>query len=327
MTQPQEGLKKIRLEKGIHLEEVHKKTKIHINILKAIEGDGLTNLSPVYLKGFLKIYCNFLGVDPKDYISEHKEARPQAKPPIVAVKEKKKSSLQEKPQEKPRQKLQEKSQQKPQEKPQLKPQEKPQQKLKERLEILFQKTASYLKIAVEKIRGLKVHAQAIKRGAILVIGLLFVAFVFFNFGKFISSKRKAYLARKKSAPVQTSARRTPRAVKEPGVVAAARGSFAPAAPQPPSTAKKETNSGIRLGLRTRENCWVYVKVDGKVVFQRTLEKGRFESWQAKEKIELSIGNASAVELEVNGQLFSNLGRRGQVLKNILITKEGLNINR
>ncbi|MCX5703471.1 MAG: helix-turn-helix domain-containing protein, partial [Candidatus Omnitrophica bacterium] len=69
------GLKKIRLERGISLEEVQKKTKIHLNILKAIEGDSLTDLSPVYLKGFLKIYCKFLGLDPKDKILDYGEAR------------------------------------------------------------------------------------------------------------------------------------------------------------------------------------------------------------------------------------------------------------
>jgi hypothetical protein len=70
-----------------------------------------------------------------------------------------------------------------------------------------------------------------------------------------------------------------------------------------------------------------LKSDGKVVFQGVLKKGRFESWQANTKMELSLGNAGVVELEVNGKLISNLGRRGQALKNILITKEGLAIKR
>jgi len=48
---------------------------------------------------------------------------------------------------------------------------------------------------------------------------------------------------------------------------------------------------------------------------------------AKEKVELSLGDASAVELQVNDQRFSNLGRRGQPLKNILINKNGLKISR
>jgi len=53
MESPGTRLKRLRLEKGISLEEVHKKTKVHLNILKAIEEDNLINFSPVYLKGFL----------------------------------------------------------------------------------------------------------------------------------------------------------------------------------------------------------------------------------------------------------------------------------
>src|SRR4030042_228331 len=68
-------LKKIRLEKGLSLEEVHKKTKLHLNILRAIEEDSLLDFNPVYVKGFLKIYCNFLGVDCQDYIPGYKEPK------------------------------------------------------------------------------------------------------------------------------------------------------------------------------------------------------------------------------------------------------------
>ena len=38
-------LKKIRQERGLSLEEIQKKTKIHPNVLRAIEGDSLTDLS------------------------------------------------------------------------------------------------------------------------------------------------------------------------------------------------------------------------------------------------------------------------------------------
>jgi len=66
-------LKKLRQEKGLSLEEVHKKTKIRLNILKAIEEDNIIGLSPVYIKGFLKIYCKFLGTEPKEYIPGYQE--------------------------------------------------------------------------------------------------------------------------------------------------------------------------------------------------------------------------------------------------------------
>ncbi|MFA4993619.1 MAG: DUF4115 domain-containing protein, partial [Candidatus Omnitrophota bacterium] len=85
--------------------------------------------------------------------------------------------------------------------------------------------------------------------------------------------------------------------------------------------------GFMLGIFARDKSWVSAKVDGKVVFHGVLGRGRSETWQAKEKIELSLGDAGAIELQVNDQRFTKLGRRGQSLKNIIINKEGLKISR
>lgn len=250
-----ERLKKIRQEKGLSLEEVQKKTKIHLNILKAIEGDSLTSLSPVYLKGFLKIYCKFLRVDPKDYIPDFKETRTQVSN-IIPVK-----YISDRPRE---------------------------------FRLL-------LKTAIEKL-GLLLPSRKFKSIFLFVLIIILLSLSLFNLGKAISSKRKSHLTQIKPSSFQK---------------------VVPTQTKP----QKETTSVIKLGIRAKENCWISLKLDGRLVFQRVLEKGRFESWQAKERIELSLGNASAVELEVNGQVFSNLGRRGQVRKNILITKEGLSILR
>lgn len=65
-----ERLRKLRKAKGLSLEEVHQATKIHIRVLRALEEDALVEIKPAYVKGLLKIYCNFLGVDPKDFIEE-----------------------------------------------------------------------------------------------------------------------------------------------------------------------------------------------------------------------------------------------------------------
>ena len=264
-------LKKIRLEKGLTLEEVQKKTKIHLNVLKAIEGDGLTNLNPVYLKCFLKIYCKFLGIEPKDYIPDYKET---------------------------------------QEITQIITKEEAPAKLREPISIL--KSASLRLNSFRPPHQLRISlrylcnwcgGKKIKKTFVFILVIIFVWLGLFNLGKFISKKQ------------QVSKRQAPAKVAQN--------------PKDLQTAipRKETVSVIRLGIRTRENCWISLKVDGRVVFQRVLEKGRFESWQAKEKMELSLGNGGVVELEVNGQLFSNLGRRGQALKNIVITKEGLTIPR
>ena len=92
----------------------------------------------------------------------------------------------------------------------------------------------------------------------------------------------------------------------------------------PSSLIPATNK-LRLGIRSKEDCWLEVKLDGKTILNRTLKKGRFEEWVAKEKIEFSVGNAGGIEVEVNGESVSPLGRRRQVIKNMIITKEGLTV--
>lgn len=278
-----EKLKKIRLEKGISLEEVQKKTKINLNILKAIEGDSITNLEPIYIKGFLKIYCKFLGVDPKDCITDYKNAQSKSEERAETKKEPSETKGFTK---------------------QLKTSK-------------FNSSYnwSYFKANIHRISIV----------FILILVIVLSSVLLFNLGKYISSKRKDYLARKTIA-VTTLEKKEKRKEKSTRQVKAVTAAPRPQA-QDTTLAIKNTNSGIRLGIRASDNCWVQVKADGRLVFQRVLEKGRFESWQAKDTIVLSLGNAGAVELEVNGQIFSNLGRRGEVRKNIIITKEGLNIGR
>lgn len=236
-------LKKIRLEKGLTLEEVHKQTKIHLNILRAIEEESLVNFSPVYIKGFVKIYCNFLGINPSECIPEYS----QAQAPLRSL-----------------------------------PQEQ------------------------QKKISLPIIGMPSKTTVLIVAVLAIVVIGLFNFGKSRAVAPKQ-AKRKEIAKLQKS--------KAPSAVLKS---------QPKEQA---VSSVIRLGIRAKEDCWIQLKADGKVIFQNILRKGRFENWQAKEKIEFSLGNAGVVELEVNGKIIPALGRRGQAVKNILLTKAGLSTSR
>jgi cytoskeleton protein RodZ len=274
-------LKKIRQEKGISLEEAHKKTKIHLNILKAMEGDGLTDLSPVYLKGFLKIYCKFLVVDPKDYVPDYKETQTQFSN-ITTNK-----NLIGKPIQPP----------------------------------------TFLETASLKLIFLRENVGRFRKAFIFILIAVLLSLALFNLGKFVASKLKARPQGgfQKIRTMVVASTVQPKETKSQPKTGAAKQTQTNA--EGTSVKKKEIPPAIRLGIRARENCWASVKTDGKLVFQSVLEKGRSKFWNAREKIELSLGNAGAVELEVNGQIFSNLGKRGQARKNILVTKEGLNIGR
>jgi hypothetical protein len=178
------------------------------------------------------------------------------------------------------------------------------------------KTASY---------KLPIKPKAIAGGILAIVCVLVV----FNIGKFIFSRHSRLPRKPKPMAVAV-----PRAIKKPVAVKSRQSSsspkvqaLAPAAVvqpnRPEQEAPKELATGIRLAILAKEDCWINLKSDGKVVFHGSLKKGRTETWQAKEKLELSVNNAGVLNLEVNGKLITNLGRKGQALRNIVITREGM----
>jgi transcriptional regulator with XRE-family HTH domain len=262
-------LKKIRREKGLSLEEVHKKTKLSLGVLKAIEEDSFVGFNPVYLKGFLKIYCKLLGVEPKDFIADYQVPETQAR---------------------------------------LLSESQPQEK-----------TDSFLKDTIVKLDSFrKINSKTI----FLVLSILLFLIGLFYLGKFMASRRVSKTREAKS-PLFITERMPKKKIQSLAtkklVVPAVTSRQQPRQVTPPKS--KDIVSIIRLGMRAKEDCWVHLKIDGRVVFHGILKKGKFESWQAKEKIEFSLGNAWAVELELNSKPIPVLGRRGQALKNIVITRE------
>lgn len=84
---------------------------------------------------------------------------------------------------------------------------------------------------------------------------------------------------------------------------------------------------LRLAILAEEDTWMQIKADGNVIFKRVLKKGASETWQAKDSFELWLANAGTIKLELNGKVLSPIGRRGQLLKSVLITKDGLTIKK
>lgn len=69
-------LEKRRLEKGLSLKEVEQATKIRTRYLEGLEREDPTMLpDPVYARGFLKTYANFLGLDGERLSRELRDRR------------------------------------------------------------------------------------------------------------------------------------------------------------------------------------------------------------------------------------------------------------
>ena len=109
----------------------------------------------------------------------------------------------------------------------------------------------------------------------------------------------------------------------------------PAAPElvfPPDRLLPSVSSASMVGpiagplvleLAARESCWVGVQADGRVVMSRVLSSGESQRLEANEEIVLSVGNAGALSVRINDRPGLALGRRGEVRRNIVITKESL----
>ncbi len=87
-------LREERERKNLSREEVHKSTKIHLPILKALEEDkGDEFLSSVYIKGFLKKYSQYLGLDSSLITEEYESLHPQSSAFVLAPVQEKKSKM------------------------------------------------------------------------------------------------------------------------------------------------------------------------------------------------------------------------------------------
>ena len=64
MSEFYKNLKTLREEKDISLEDINKRTKINISILKAIENGKFSELSDTYQRLFIRAYATEIGADP-----------------------------------------------------------------------------------------------------------------------------------------------------------------------------------------------------------------------------------------------------------------------
>jgi cytoskeleton protein RodZ len=96
-------------------------------------------------------------------------------------------------------------------------------------------------------------------------------------------------------------------VKEEPVVKAS-AAVAPGADRPAGT--------ISLVLEFDADSWTKIEADGRTVFSALARRGERKSFSAREEFRLTLGNAGAVRVTVDGRALEPLGRAGQVVKDL-----------
>jgi cytoskeleton protein RodZ len=92
---------------------------------------------------------------------------------------------------------------------------------------------------------------------------------------------------------------------------------ATAAPPPPSPTPEATptqTAPVVLSLRASSDSWLRVTVDGQIAFEGTLLPGTTRTWDGTKFITVRYGNAGGVSVTVNGIAQGVVGQPGQVVE-------------
>ncbi|MBZ5646207.1 MAG: DUF4115 domain-containing protein [Acidobacteriia bacterium] len=286
-----ERMQREREMRGITLEEIAESTKIGTRSLRALEGEDFDKLpGGIFNKGFVRAYAKYLGIDEEQAVTDFMAAYGEFQ------------------------------QQQP------------------------ASTTPETPAAEEPLLSLN---MLVVGGAIVLLVLIFAAW---RFHEPIAGAASRMVHRAKPAPaaqVPSTVAAAPKpapaapaaapldnistpgaASNSPAGVPGAARTTASAASQNPMLSGASTVSPavaalpgeFVLQIRARQDSWVSITADDKVLMQGTL-KGE-KTIRAKNKVVLTTGNAGAVELSFNGQPQPTLGAGNQV-KTVVFTPDGL----
>lgn len=253
-----------RRELGLSVEEVVEKTKLNPSVITNIEEADFGHMSPIYAKGFVKIYADFLKIDVGDGLEEilHTKPAAPAKKPLTATSVKKTES----------------------------------------------------KSYDEPMPTLAEFVPQIKRFIFVVIAAALCLWIIGSVFKFIGN-----IARRFTRPKAQTEQQDP----------ASDGELVVFDENKKSTSKKSssTSKEMIVSVRAKRNCFIKVKVDGKVLFQGILKRDTAEVWKGKKEVDLQIQDGSAVYIEVNGKSLPSLTSMRKPIKSLNITPSGIRVKK
>lgn len=291
-------LKKARQKKEVTLSEVYQQTRIHTDILSALEEDRYDNiLNPIYIKSFLKRYASYLGLDTAKLLGEYSVLHEEEEP-----KEEKKKEAPKK--ERPKLSL---------------------PRLRLRLpQIGKEKIIRIARLAVVFI-GIILAVFILVKSTFFVVSKVSQGFA--KLANQAEEMKKAAQAKKtESAKEAQPPKSQPKKAVTVTVASPKKETLPMKKTKEPTLARQDMLSipaqeSLKLTIRATDDVWIQLRVDGKIIFQNVLRKGSTETWKADESFEIWTGRSEALYLNLNG---NNLGVLGSgVKRGVLITRRGI----
>lgn len=271
-------LRQTREQKNLSLDDVEKGTNIRKLYIKAIEDGNYDKLpGEVFLKGFIKTYGKFLGLDGQKLIEQYKAE----KNPSV--------SSEEKPEPTP---------------PASEPAAATDNAVPEKESKQPEKTVKSNKPAAKSVpnidnfndsrKYLETKNSSSSKKNIIIIAVIIIAIIASAIA-FLSSQGSDSETAPKNQTQQTQQTQQPEQNEN---------ATAPA-PAPVN--------GSEVSAVFSQDCWTEVTVDGNTVLSETVKAGSTLNWKGNNQVEITVGNAGAVDITFNGQPQGKMGDVGAVV--------------
>ena len=275
-------LRETREQKNLSLEDAEKGTNIRKLYIKAIEDGNYDKLpGEVFLKGFMKTYAKFLGLDGQKIIEQYKAEKSGVKL-LPNNDEKTIAAEQSHPAEKTTVDADLKKEEKIQKPPENTTVDKPSTKPVPNIDN-FNESKKYLE--TKNSSGSKKNVFII----VIIIILIIVGAV-----AFLSNQGSDSQPAADTQPTTEQTQPQQQQAQQP-------------APAPAPV------SGSDVTATFSQDCWTEVKVDGNTVLSETVKAGSSLNWKGNNQVEVTVGNAGAVDITFNGQPQGKMGDVGAVV--------------
>ncbi len=248
-------LRETRETKNLTLKDVEQATNIRKKYLDALES-GEYRILPgeVYVKGFIRNYSEYLGLDPEEILLAYKCEETEEQLPETIENSKPKQAVNT-------------------------------------------KNVGSFKEKIHKEKR-KNHILYVIVIVMLLVGIYWGLDVFTTketTNNNVSQNNTAVLE-KKNEPIQTG-----KPSKENNLT--------------------KKNESLSLEVQASRRCWVFVLADGKKIYEGILEKDEKTVWQAKEKLTVKLGDATALRLFLNKKSITIKAKDGEVIEREFTLKD------
>ena len=326
-------LRELRERQGVSIDEIARSTRVLHHYLEALESDDLASLpAPVFAKGFIRAYCQALGVPPDEAITLYEQRAAQIERRANPI-ERRTGPIERRtsPVEHAASPVRERVTVAPAPSPPPPPPP----------SLLPPPTpAQQAQVAAVERRDSR------SRGAVLISFVLLVVMgaALYAVTMALQSGRDEVggatatpvAATPEPVPAPTPEPATPEPAQAPvaaqppkqqpqpppavapTVSAAAVAPPAPAVTPAPASASGPIGSPYRLIARTNETTWIRVRTEDGRTTEETIPPNEVREWISNGPFVLTIGNAGGVSLELNGRPVPRLGASGAVISRLVL---------